>query len=74
MAERVVLGERYRLEPTGYEGVATARTEYLGERVNVRLERLRADGSVEETWWPETRLSPVFEGDRRSGFGPRVEE
>lgn len=62
-------GVRYRDEATGYEGVATARTEYLGGAVKVMLERVKQDGSVEETWWPETRL--VEAGDRavRAGFG-----
>lgn len=63
----MVLGERYRDEPTGYEGVAT-RTEYLGGRTNVRLERLKADGAVEETWWPEERLVPVADATG-TGFG-----
>lgn len=65
-----VLGKRYRDEPTGYEGVATARSEFLGGRANVRLERLKKDGTLEETWWPEERLVELGDGSASPGFGP----
>ena len=66
----VLLGRRYRDTATGYEGVATARTEFLHGSVSVRLERLKADGTTEETWWPEGRLAEVAD-TAGPGFGVR---
>jgi hypothetical protein len=64
----IELGKSYRDDATGYEGVATARTEYLGGNVNVRLERLKKDGVPEEAWWPEPRLVAIGQAGA-AGFG-----
>lgn len=58
---KVLLGIPYKDPFTGYEGVATARTEYLGGEASVCLERRKVDGSIEETWWKEARLEVVPE-------------
>jgi hypothetical protein len=52
----VVLGSRYRDRHTGYEGVATARTEYENGCVQICLERLDDKGEVASTWFDEQRI------------------
>lgn len=62
------LGQKYRDTITGYEGTATARTEYLGNSPSVRLERADETGKPEEEWFTESRLGEVEV--RRVGIGP----
>lgn len=52
----VTLGERYRDEISGFEGVATARYEYLHGCVRVQLEKGGGDGKPEEFVFDEQRL------------------
>lgn len=59
MKEPVTLGDCYRDEVTGYEGIATARAVYLGDELpRVRLESV-VDGRPVSEWWDEPRLQPV---------------
>jgi hypothetical protein len=54
------LGKRYRDPITEYEGIATARVEYLGGgRVQILLERARSDGNPQEHYFYESRLELV---------------
>lgn len=52
----VQLGERYRDKITGFEGVATARSEYLYGCVRVGLEGA-LNGEPKELWFDEQRLT-----------------
>lgn len=50
---------RYRDRITGFEGVAVARTEYMGGRVTVCLERGDATKKSESIWFDQIRLDTV---------------
>ena len=52
----VKLGERYKDTLTGFEGIATARTEYLYHCVRVGLEGSDKDKQPVEFWFDEQRL------------------
>jgi hypothetical protein len=54
----IVLGEKYRDEISGVEGVATSKTEYLYGCLRVCLE-FTADGKLDEVYLDEQRLVPV---------------
>lgn len=54
----VKLGEQYRDEITGFEGTATARSEFLNGCVRVCLEG-GDDGKPAEYWFDEQRLDPT---------------
>ena len=58
MLEDITLGKRYRDRVTGFEGIATARTEYLHacERVCLTGDA-KEDGTIHE-WWVD---SPAVE-------------
>lgn len=64
------LGDRVRDQVTGYEGVITARTEYLDDSIaSLRVTRADRNGLPEDTWLPRTRLDCV--GEKSSaGFRP----
>lgn len=50
----------YRDRITGYEGVATARTEYaFSNNVSVRLTAIGKDGRPEEVWISDACLEEV---------------
>jgi hypothetical protein len=61
MAKRSVkLGKKYRDSITGFEGIATARTEYLMGCCRILLEAKSGDDdTVKEYWFDETRLAGV---------------
>lgn len=59
---------RYRDIPTGFEGDATARTEYLAGNVNLCLERLDNNGDPTEAWFSEQRLERIDPQPSRPGF------
>lgn len=50
------LGTTYRDTITGFIGIATARTEYLGNTPSVRLEAVTEQGDAKERWVNESRL------------------
>jgi hypothetical protein len=54
----IVLGEKVKDSLTGFEGVATARTEYLYGCVRICVESLELDkdGDPKEVWFDEQRL------------------
>jgi hypothetical protein len=54
----VTLGELYVDQPTGFTGMATARTVYLGGLVSVLLEARHPEKAVER-WFHEPRLKPL---------------
>ena len=53
---RADLGKRYRDIASGFEGMATARAEYLAGEPKVMLTRLGKDDKPAEVWIPEGRL------------------
>jgi hypothetical protein len=55
---RAHLGEQYVDPVTGFTGIATARTEYLGLHVSVLLEARHPEKAVQH-WFPEGRLAAV---------------
>lgn len=67
----VDLGKRYRDTATGYDGTATARSEYLGHSPTVQLSRLDNYGKVDSEWLPEGRLvacDPAADTAPSTGF------
>lgn len=56
MAGPIKLGKKYRDEITGFEGTATARTDYLYGCVRVSLEGKGNDGEPQEWVFDEQRL------------------
>lgn len=55
----VTLGKKYKDNITGYEGIATARTDYLYGCVRVLIEplKLKKDGDfLPDCWFDEQRL------------------
>ena len=62
-----LLGKVYRDTVTGFTGMATARTEYLLDTPNVRLEAKTGQEDKKERWVGEARLeiAPV---DPAAGF------
>lgn len=54
----IELGKKYRDELTGWEGIATARHEYLFGCVRYSLERIN-DGKIETEGFDEQRLAAV---------------
>lgn len=55
---RVRLGDVYVDGPTGFTGIATARTEYLSGWVSVLIEA-RSPKEAVERWVHEARLVPA---------------
>ena len=41
---------------TGFRGVATTRSQFLGDYTLVKLERLTDKNGIEEKWFAESRL------------------
>lgn len=64
----IQLGNAYHDRATGWGGIATARTEYLDDGPSVRLQRLGADGDLEEQWFAEGRLVADEQPERGVGF------
>ena len=56
----IELGKKYKDSITGFEGIATARTEYMFGCVRILLEgkKLKPDGTSNELWFDEQRLVP----------------
>ncbi len=50
---------RYRDPITGFEGVATARTEFAFDTPSVRLTRASDKGLPQDEWFSEPRVEPV---------------
>ena len=57
----VVLGKIYKEKVSGFEGVATGKTEYLWGcvRILVTAEKLDKEGNVKELWFDEPQLELV---------------
>lgn len=64
------LGKVYRDTVTGFTGMATARTEYLLDTPNIRLEANTGQEDKKERWVGEARLeiAPV---DPAAGFSSK---
>jgi hypothetical protein len=59
MSFNTELATKVRDKVTGYEGVATARSEFLDGARRVMIERVTADGKHEETWFDDARLETI---------------
>lgn len=60
----VTLGSKVKDQFTGFEGIATARTDYLFgcTRILVEPTGLKEDGTTQESeWFDEQRLDPLSE-------------
>jgi len=65
----IKLGEKYKDKISGFEGVATARTVFLFGCVRVCLEskKLKDDGTPQECWFDEQRLTSKSKGTKSKG-------
>lgn len=52
----ISLGTKVRDKETGFEGIVTARAEYLYDRPRVMLEGVDNTGRPIEWWYDETRV------------------
>lgn len=68
----IKLGKEYKDQYSGYVGIATARTVYLYGCVRVCLEskKLKEDGSPQETWFDEQRLTPAVKKSKSKEESP----
>ena len=55
---KVKLGKKYTDKISGFEGIATARTEYMTGCARVCLEAMLGN-DIKEFWFDETRLKDV---------------
>lgn len=69
---KIEFGKKYKDRVHGFEGIATARTEFLTGCARVCLETIK-DEQIKESWFDETRLEGVEltpEQDIIGGPGP----
>ncbi len=66
MAKKIKLGKLYQDTLTGYEGVATARHEYMYGCVRITVERKDKDGKIETEIFDEQRM------EQADGKKPRL--
>ncbi len=68
----IELGKKYKDSITGFEGIATARTEYMFGCVNILLvgKELKSDGTPNELWFDEQRLVPKGKDKKEPPGGP----
>ena len=57
----IKLGTRVRDKETKFEGVVTARAEYLYDAPRVLVENIDSTGRPIECWYDETRVGDVTE-------------
>lgn len=58
---KVQLGSKVKDVITGFEGIATARAEYLHGMPRCLVEAPSRDGKFQEAWLEESRLETVAE-------------
>ena len=68
MDQPATFGEKYRDEITHNQGTATARTCYMNGSIKVCLERPGKDGTPQEVWFEESRLTHVPSDTPAVGF------
>lgn len=51
-----MLGTKVRDKVSGYEGIVTARVEYLHGEARVEVERVRSDLGLSKEWFEESRV------------------
>lgn len=76
MADKVKLGERYRDTVSGWEGIATARYEYMNGCVRIEISHKDKDGKPEAFAFDIQQIELV-KGDKitptpRATGGPRT--
>lgn len=67
----IILGNKYKDTISDFEGIATAKTEYLfggNSRVLLESEELVSGKPVEGVWFDEPRLTEVEDKKNCSGF------
>ena len=57
----IKLGMKVRDKETNYQGVVTARAEYLYDRPRVLVENIDSTGRPIEWWYDESRVEEVIE-------------
>lgn len=60
----IKLGTKVRDKETKFEGIVTARAEYLYEAPRVLVENIDTTGRPIECWYDETRVKEIIEEDR----------
>jgi hypothetical protein len=55
----IKLGMKVRDKETNYEGIVTARAEYLYDRPRVLVENIDSTGRPIEWWYDESRVEEV---------------
>lgn len=66
----IKLGERYKDKITGFEGIATARSEFLNGCKRTLLEAtISKEGKLTEEWFDDQRLTDDSEA-KTGGPGP----
>ena len=66
----IIFGKKYTDRLHGFEGVATARTEFITGCARVCLETIK-DDQIKESWFDETRLKEVkLSPDQQKPGGP----
>ena len=66
----VRLGEKYRDEQTGYEGIATGIYFYQHSCERVGLEKMKKDGEIITEVFDSPRLTHVATGERATSVRP----
>lgn len=62
----IKLGAKAREKETGFNGVVTARAEYLYDRPRVLVESIDSTGRPIEWWYDESRLEVIEEDNKTS--------
>ena len=57
----IKLGMKVRDKETNYQGIVTARAEYLYDRPRVLVENIDSTGRPIEWWYDESRVEEVAE-------------
>lgn len=68
---KIKLGTRVRDKLTGYEGVATSRSETVGGFSQLRVDHMKPDGAgIATEWIPEKQLELAPEQTSLTGLDP----
>ena len=64
----IKLGTRVRDKETKFEGIVTARAEYLYDRPKVLIENIDSTGRPIEWWYDETRVEEIAERNLKDSY------
>lgn len=69
MGQSIMLGKKYRDNVHGFEGIATAKVEYLHGCSRVLLERLNENQELKELWFDEPQIEGCEQNTQKPGGG-----